>query len=130
MPSSLGVIFLSNQYSCPELVQFWRRNKGKPIKLRIEPSNIGAISVQIKTEWFLAPALNGEELEGMTLTNWTKVMRELRSTYATEATATLPQRNRAIQKIKAIVDEARLREGLIDPEYTAEHLEYLDKNLC
>ncbi|OLS46932.1 hypothetical protein BV379_00595 [Rhodovulum sulfidophilum] len=130
VPSSLGVTFLSNQYSCPEMVQFWRRNKGKPIKLRIEPSNIGAISVQIETEWFLAPALNGEELEGMTLTNWTKVMRELRSTYAAEATATLPQRNRAIQKIKAIVDEARLREGLIDPEYTAEHLEYLDKNLC
>jgi len=129
-PSSEGVVFLSNHYSCSELVQFWRNNKGKPVKLRIEPSNIGAVSIEIGTEWFPAPARNGEELEGMTLTNWTKVMRELRSTYAGEAMATLPQRNRAIRKIKAIVGDARQREGLIDPEYSAEHLEYLDKNLC
>lgn len=129
-PSSEGVVFLSNHYSCPELVQFRRKNKGRSVKLRIEPSNIGAISVEIGTEWFVAPALNGEELEGMTLTNWTKVMRELRSTYAAEAVATLQQRNRAIHKIKTIVAGARLREGLLDPEYSAAHIEYLDKNLC
>ncbi|WP_321365433.1 hypothetical protein [uncultured Celeribacter sp.] len=130
VPSSEGVAIFSNHYSCSELVQFWRNNKDKPVKLRVDPSNIGAISVEIGSEWFVAPALNGEELEGMTLANWTKVMRELRSTYAAEAVATLPQRNRAIHKIKAIVAEARVREGLLDPEYSADHLEYLDKNLC
>lgn len=130
VPSKQGVVLLSNHYSCPELESFWRHNKGKSVRLRIEPSNIGAVSVQIGTEWFPAPARNGEELEGMSLVEWTMVMREFRTRYAGEAKLTLPQRNRAIQKIKAIVGEACERTGLIDPDYSAEHLEYLENNLC
>ncbi len=43
---------------------------------------------------------------------------------------TLPQRNRAIQKVRKLVDDARELGGLVDPEYTAERLEYLENNLC
>ena len=129
IPSKMGVVLFSNHYSCPELEQFWRTNKGAPVKLRIEPSNIGAVSVQIGIEWFPAFARNGEELEGLSLATWTKVLREMRTRYAGEAMLTLPQRNRAIQKIKAIVGDACEKAGLIDPDYSAEHLEYLENNL-
>lgn len=50
--------------------------------------------------------------------------------HSAEAELTLPQRNRAIQKIRKIVDDARELCGLVDPEYTTERLEYLENNLC
>lgn len=129
-PSKQGVVLFSNYYNCPELIKYWRTNKGKPVRVRIDPENIGAISVEIEREWFQAIAVNGETLEGLSLAEWRLAMRELRQRYAGEALATLPQRDRAIEKIKNIVGEACESAGLIDPGYSAEHLEYLEKNLC
>ncbi len=57
-------------------------------------------------------------------------MRELRQRHEAEAELTLPQRNRAIQKIRKIVDDARELGGLVDPEYTEDRLAYLENNLC
>ncbi|UWQ14144.1 Mu transposase C-terminal domain-containing protein [Aliiroseovarius sp. M344] len=129
-PSKQGVVLFSNHYDCKELMKFRRSNKGKPVRIRIDPDNIGAVSVEIDRVWYDAPALNGEELEGLSMAHWSRVMRELRQKYAAEAELTLPQRNRAIQKIRKLVDEARELGGLIDPEYTAARLEYLEDNLC
>lgn len=129
-PSKQGVVLFSNHYDCKELMKFRRINKGKPVRLRIDPGNIGAVSVEIGQEWYDAPALNGEEIEGLSMSHWTRVMRELRQRHTGEAELTLPQRNRAIQKIRKLVDDARELGGLIDPEYTAERLEYLENNLC
>lgn len=111
-------------------MKFRGGNKGKPVRIRIDPDNIGAVSVEIDRVWYDAPALNGEELEGLSMAHWSRVMRELRQKYAAEAELTLPQRNRAIQKIRQLADSARDRGGLIDPEYTAGRLEYLEDNLC
>jgi putative transposase len=129
-PSKQGVVLFSNHYDCKELRTFRRFNKGKQVRLRIDPGNIGAVSVEIDRVWYQADALNGEELEGLSMDQWTRVMRELRQRHAGEAELTLPQRNRAIQKIRKIVDDARDLGGLIDPEYTAERLSYLANNLC
>lgn len=129
-PSKQGVVLFSNHYDCKELMKYRRANKGKSVRIRIDPDNIGAVSVEIDRVWHQAPALNGEEIEGLSMAHWTLVMRELRQRHSAEAELTLPQRNRAIQKIRKIVDGARDLGGLVDPEYTAERLEYLENNLC
>lgn len=129
-PSKQGVVLFSNHYDCKELIKFRRDNKGKPVRVRIDPDNIGAVSVEIDRTWYEALALNGEELEGLSMAHWTRVMRELRQRHEAEAELTLPQRNRAIQKIRKIVDDARELGGLVDPEYTEDRLAYLENNLC
>ncbi|WP_420861946.1 Mu transposase C-terminal domain-containing protein [Algirhabdus cladophorae] len=129
-PSKQGVVLFSNHYDCKELMKYRQIHKGKPVRIRIDPDNIGAVSVEIDRVWYQANALNGEEIEGLSMDHWTRVVRELRQRNSAEAELTLPQRNRAIQKVRKIVDDARDLGGLVDPEYTAERLDYLANNLC
>ncbi|MGH1452829.1 MAG: Mu transposase C-terminal domain-containing protein [Paracoccaceae bacterium] len=66
-PSKQGVVLFSNHYDCKELIKLRRDNKGKPVRVRIDPDNIGAVSVEIDRTWYEARALNGEELEGLSM---------------------------------------------------------------
>ena len=129
-PSKTGVVVYCNHYSCPELEAFWRTYPRRSVRVRIDPANIGAVSVQIDQAWYQADAVNGEELEGVTLPEWIQGLRDIRKKHASEALLTLELRNATIVKIKAINMAARKRAQLLPTEISEARLKELERRLC
>lgn len=129
-PSKMGVVAYCNHYSCPELEAFWRKHPKRSVRFRIDPANIGAVSVEVDKMWYQANAVNGEELEGVTLPEWIQGLRDIRKKYAKEALLTLELRNATIAKIKAINTAARKRAQLLPTEISEARLKELEKRLC
>ena len=67
--SNRGVLFLANHYDCPELREHYRRSRDRRVDIRVDPDDLGAVSVRIGQRWHPAPAVGGG-LDGVPIVAW------------------------------------------------------------
>lgn len=109
-----GVRFLGLNYQSLAL-QKARRDAGqKPVLVRIDPANLGHVSVRTKDGW-LTVACNREGFEGVPVQRWVAAQAVLRRKYADEAKLTEDVVFAAMREIRAMADEAAQRAGIASP---------------
>ena len=101
--SNRGVLFLVNHYDCPELREHYRRSRDRRIHIRVDPGDIGAISVRIEQQWHPAPAVGGG-LDGVPIAAWREELTRIVQRNRDRAELSRQVRDDAIAAIRVRVD--------------------------
>jgi putative transposase len=109
-----GVRFLGLNYQSLELQKARRHVGQKPVLVRIDPDNLGHVSVRTKDGW-LTVACKREGFEGVPVQRWVAAQAVLRRKYADEAKLTEDVVFAAMREIRAMADEAARRAGIASP---------------
>ncbi|WP_226551932.1 Mu transposase C-terminal domain-containing protein [Celeribacter naphthalenivorans] len=126
--SKRGIRFFGNFYSCPELREKFKRSRNRKFTIRIDPEDIGEISIRIGNEWHSASPVKGN-FDGISLADWIAENRVLLQRYASEAELTEDVRDRAIANIRAIDKAARLRAGITPQNAGKTQLAQIERSL-
>lgn len=126
--SKRGIRFFGNFYSCPELREKFKRSRNRKFTIRIDPEDIGEISVRVGCEWFSAAPVK-VSFDGVSLADWIAENRTLRQRYACEAELADDVRDRAIANIRAIDKAARLRAGITPQNPGKTQLAQIERSL-
>lgn len=126
--SNRGLRFFDNFYSCPELREQFKRSRNRKFIIRIDPADIGEISVEIGGVWYAATPVKGC-FDGISLVDWIAENRVLRQRYAAEAELTDDVRERAIANIQSIDKAARLRAGITPQNPSKAQLAHIERAL-
>ena len=124
--SNRGVLFLMNHYDCPELREHYHRRRDRRIDVRVDPDDIGAISVRIGQQWHPAPAVGGG-LDGVPLSAWREELTRIVQRNRDQAELSRQVRDDAIAAIRARVD---LRVSQLLPQslqVSSEQIAHLDR---
>lgn len=126
MLSKRGILLFANHYDCPALREKFRRSRDRLIDIRVDPGDLGAISVRIRNEWHPAPVAGGD-LDGVSLAAWRESFTRLRQHHRERAELARGIREDAIAAIHADVAKkvALLLPGTLN--VTARQIEELDK---
>lgn len=128
-PSKKGIELFSHHYSCDALRRLWESGKRARLRIKADPTDIGAISIEIDGKWETAEAVSAKPLFGISLSEWTEKFREIKQRYAHEAELTESIRTRAIEEICARNKAARIRAGVLPGEPSYEQIKAIQKNL-
>jgi putative transposase len=105
-----GIQFLGVWYQHDEL-QRQRRNLGKAsVEMRIDPKDLGVVSVRINGVWYAIPSIK-RSFAGVSLWDWEETLKDLRLRYAKEAELAETIVFAAIDRIQEIDRDARMRAG-------------------
>lgn len=128
-PSKKGIERFSHHYSCDALRKLWADGRRGPLRLKADPADIGAISIEINGRWKTAEALSETPLYGVSLSEWTEKFRAIKQRYAHEAELSESIRARAIEEICAIDKAARLRASVTSGEPSFKQIKAVQTNL-
>ena len=101
--SNRGVLFLMNHYDCPELREHYRRSRDRRIDIRVDPDDLGAVSVRIGQRWHPAPAVGGG-LDGVPIVAWREGLTRVLQRNRDRAEFSRQVRDDAIAAIRDRVD--------------------------
>lgn len=99
------------------------------LRVKADPADIGAISIEIDGKWETAEAVTATPLFGISLAEWAEKFREIKQRYAHEAELTELIRTRSIEEIRAVNKAARIRAGVMPGEPSYEQIKAIQKNL-
>lgn len=128
-PSKKGVELFSHHYSCDALRQHWARGKRTALRVKADPADIGAVSIEIDGKWETAEALSATPLYGISLNEWITQFREIKLRFSHEAELTESIRDRAIQEICATDKAARIRSAVLPGEPSFKQTKAVQANL-
>ncbi len=128
-PSKKGIELFSHHYSCDALRRLWETGKRSRLRVKADPADIGAISIEIDGKWETAEAVTATPLFGISLAEWAEKFREIKQRYAHEAELTESIRTRSIEEIRAVNKAARIRAGVMPGEPSYEQIKAIQKNL-
>lgn len=126
--SNRGLRFFGNFYSCAELREQLKRSRNRKFNIRIDPDDIGEISVEIGDDWYAATPVKGC-FDGISFVDWIAENRMLRQRYAAEAEITDDVRERAIANIQSTDTAARLRAGITPQNPSKAQLTHIERAL-
>ena len=124
--SKRGIRLFSSHYDCPELREQFRRSRNRHVDVRVDPDDIGAVSVWIGGRWHPAPAVGGG-LDGVPLAAWSEEYTRLIQRHRDAAELSRQVRDDAVAAIRDRVD---LRVSSLLPgslQVSAEHIEQLER---
>lgn len=125
--SNEGVRVLGLRYQSLEL-QRLRRNVGlKPVLVRLNPADLGHVSVRTKEGWLTVPCQKAG-FDGVSVTRWLEAERVLRRTNANMAKLSEPIVFKALSDIQEISEAATKRAGITSPILTSADLDKLEKD--
>ncbi len=127
-PSKKGIELFSHHYSCGALRQLWESGKRARLRVKADPADIGAISIEIDGKWETAEAVTATPLFGIFLTEWTEKFRIIKQRYAHAAERIKSIRTRAIEEICAIDKAARIRAGVLPGEPSYEQIKVIQRH--
>lgn len=128
-PSKKGIELFSHHYSCDALRQVWSQGRKASLRVRADPADIGAISVEINGRWQTAEAVSAVPLYGVSLSEWTEKFRVIKQHYAQQAELTEPIRTQAIEEICAVNKASRIRAGVLPGEPSYKQIKAIQANL-
>ncbi|MFC3059730.1 hypothetical protein [Paenirhodobacter populi] len=128
-PSKKGIELFSQHYTCEALRQLWVKGRCSPLRVKADPADIGAISVELNGRWETAEAVSATPLFGVSLAEWTEKFRTIKQRYAHEAELTESIRARAIEEICAIDKAARIRANVLPGEPSHQQIRAVQANL-
>ncbi len=126
--SKRGIDVFGNYYTCPELQTFWHKSAKRQMRIKVDPHDIGAISILIGDTWVTADALDCD-LDGVHMSSWVKEFREIKAHNKAESELNSDLRDRALKNIDAICHKAALRAGIGPHDLTKEQVLKLQKDL-
>ena len=115
-----GVLFSGIDYSSLELNQLFLEGVQKEVDIRVDPFNLGWISVCIKGIWHPALAIQ-DCFEGVTLDTWRETMSLLRKKYQDQAQLSIGVVERALNRISEVNEKAMVR-ARIEPWETTDKM--------
>ncbi|WP_299047756.1 Mu transposase C-terminal domain-containing protein [uncultured Tateyamaria sp.] len=125
--SKRGIDVFGNYYTCPELQAFWHASAKRQMRIKVDPHDIGAISILIGDTWVSADALDCD-LDGVHMSSWVKEFREIKAHNKAESELSSDLRDRALKNIDAICQKAALRAGIGPHDLTKEQVLRLQKD--
>lgn len=109
-----GVRILGLRYQSLELQRLRRDARLKPVLVRINPADLGYVSVRTKEGWLTVPCQR-PGFDGVSVTRWLEAERSLRRTNANMAKLSEPIVFQALQDIQEMSDAATKRAGIASP---------------
>lgn len=113
-----GIRVLGLRYQSLELQHLRRDFFRKNVLVRINPADLGYISVRTKEAWITVPCQR-TGFDGVNVTHWLEAEQLLRRSNANMAKLTEPIVFQALQDIQATADEAVKRAGISSPILTS-----------
>lgn len=129
-----GVRFMHISYDSPYLInhRLWLESRGQEnekVEIRVDPDDLGEISVLLDGQWLTVPAKD-RAFSGVPLSEWTQLLDDLRRRF--KAAFEISFREHIGPALIAIARVSRAAEkamGLEDVEWTPERLEKEEKRL-
>lgn len=122
-----GVRVLGLRYQSLEL-QRLRRDVGlKPVLVRLNPADLGHVSVRTKEGWLAVPCQRSG-FDGISVTRWLEAERVLRRTNANMAKLAEPIVFQALSDIQEMSDAATKRAGISSPLLTSANVDQLERD--
>lgn len=116
-----GVTILGLRYQNRELFE-WFLNKGvHEVPYRLDPEDVGYVSVKLDDEWVSIPCRK-PELRGVSLGVWQETAADLRARYAKQASLSRPIVLAAIRDFTALAAECKREAGIMEVLDTPESL--------
>ncbi|WP_321337397.1 Mu transposase C-terminal domain-containing protein [Breoghania sp.] len=110
-----GIVLLDLHYQSPELQKLRRSSPASNWLVRMDPRDLGFVSVRIPNEGWLTVECGHVGLDGVSVFHWKKANELLRTRMAAEAKMSEEIVLQAIQDVKATATEAELRAGIAAP---------------
>lgn len=126
--TSEGLRILGLRYWSEELVEIFLAHGQCDVEIKLDPDDLGEISVRIGASWHAARCVRGD-VTGIDVETWTEAASEMRRVRADCATLTVPVVREAIKAIEAVGTAAQDREGIANPEVTAEQVDHLERGI-
>ena len=105
-----GVRFLGIWYAAPEFDAYVAEHGFESVKLRVDPQDVGTVSVFMNGRWIDATARNGI-FHGATLADWEASLDDLSRRHESEQALVAPLVHAALTDIRSTRDYARIRAG-------------------
>ncbi|MCV3274133.1 Mu transposase C-terminal domain-containing protein [Roseobacter sinensis] len=124
-----GIQVCGNHYSCDELREHFAHSRKRRMAVRLDPEDIGAISVEIDGRWFEAKSIH-KDLDGVTLDAWTAQHQLVLQRFKDVERLSLETRRRVLDAIRSRRKQAEL--DRITPGSktdTSAKIDWLEKNL-
>ncbi len=108
---SHGVRVLGIDYSSDELQRQWRSHHLGGVEVRLDPFDLGQVSVRVPSGWITCPCRSGN-YQGVPLTAWVDMRRDLARIHGADAKLTRPVVLRAVREMRALIAEDARKVGL------------------
>ena len=126
--STHGVCVNSINYLSEDLTNTFQKYGKKRLKIRLDPNNLGYISVQFGTKWKPAKA-TVEVAQDMALDEWVEISTAIREKHRDEAVVYEDSIARALQRIRQHCDTALRRAGKTLFRHTKESVDRAREDL-
>lgn len=126
--SGKGVRVLSVDYTCKILREFYLHNPLEHVSVRVDPHDLGWVTVYIDDKWRPAQAVQ-KGFDGVSFYEWREATRKLRTKHAHDAVLSQDVVARAIERISKINRRAMQRLRLTPFHLSAEDLEREERRL-
>jgi putative transposase len=124
-----GIEVCGNHYSSPELRHYFAHSRIRKMLVRLDPEDIGAVSVEIDGAWFEAKSIH-EDLDGVTLDAWVEQHQITLQRFKDVAKLSLDTRREVLAAIRSRRAKAEL--DRVTPGSQADRpakIDWLEKNL-
>uniref|UniRef100_A0A9E7ZYZ8 Mu transposase C-terminal domain-containing protein n=1 Tax=Bosea sp. NBC_00436 TaxID=2969620 RepID=A0A9E7ZYZ8_9HYPH len=121
-----GVRVLGLRYQSLELQRLRRQFGLKPVLVRLNPADLGHVSVRDKEGWLTVPCQRSG-FDGVSMTRWLAAEEDLRRTNADMAKVSEPIVHKAVSDIQEMSDAATKRAGIASPILTSEQFSVLER---
>ncbi|KQQ13640.1 hypothetical protein ASF53_11750 [Methylobacterium sp. Leaf123] len=123
-----GIRFLGLHYQSSDLAALLADKGEIEIPVRVDPDNLGWISVQICKTWKSVPCATSG-LEGASIQEWLAVVEDQRRRYSIAAAASRPIIADALRQIRAIAAKAERRFNIAPHTYDANAIGRAEKEI-
>lgn len=123
-----GIRILGLRYWSHALVELFLAEGKQDVEVKLDPADVGEISVRIGRTWHAARC-SRPEVAGVDAATWVEAAAELRRVRADSSELTERVIRDAIQAIERVGANALDREGIADPTPTTEQLDHFERQL-
>lgn len=127
--SSRGVRALGLFYNCRELQEHRRRLGDVPIDVKLDPSDLGHVSVRVGEQGWVAVPCMRPGLDDVPASIWQAATADLRRRFAAEAALNNEVIAAAIRDAWEIARKAQARAGILSTRPTREELDHLERSI-
>lgn len=112
-----GVRFACLDYACDELRDYVKHNWDRDFRIRVDPLDIGYVSIEIGDTWYPAKCVK-RGFDGVAWQDWQDQLRAVRAKFRVEAQLGQSVVDNALLKITTIDHSANIRQGLTEHNIT------------
>ncbi|KQO61017.1 hypothetical protein ASF24_03505 [Methylobacterium sp. Leaf86] len=123
-----GILILGLHYWCPALKDLFLARGIIEVEVKVDPLDLGRISVQIGKEWHVATC-EAEGFHKVSVATWVRAADELRRTYANQAHVTKQVVNEALRAIERMSASAEARAGIAFESPTPDEMDRIESEI-